>query len=280
MMYDKIEKIGKSLVQHGPNNDRIYLKQLHKDDLTTIAEDLYNLAILKRYTKIIAKVPEGAIENLIEHNYRIEASIPGLYQGRGKGYFLAHFFGAKRSFVPKQDRKLSESILKTATEIFDAEPFEIPKKYHIRKINKSELGDLAKLYRMVSEFYPLSIFKEKYLNKFTDESTTFLGIYMEEKLVAAASIEIDENNENAQLDNFVTHSEHVGRNLTYFLLRSLENVAKEKLIKTLYSMVPASSHGINKVFGRYHYHFGGTLINNTLIGDTLQSMNVWHKKLK
>jgi hypothetical protein len=52
---------------------------------------------------------------------------------------------------------------------------------------------------------------------------------------------------------------------------------KARKIKTLYTIARATSHGMNKTFGRQGYIFAGTLINNTQIGESIESMNVWHK---
>ena len=48
---DKIEKFSNSLIQHGKNNDRIYLMKLDKQDMPGIFSDLYSLAYENRYGK-------------------------------------------------------------------------------------------------------------------------------------------------------------------------------------------------------------------------------------
>ena len=48
-MYDKIEKIGKSTIQHGKYNDRIYLMKLDKSDYPQIIEKLDLLAAKFNY---------------------------------------------------------------------------------------------------------------------------------------------------------------------------------------------------------------------------------------
>lgn len=50
-------------------------------------------------------------------------------------------------------------------------------------------------------------------------------------------------------------------------------------IKTAYTIARSTSFGMNKTFARQGFDFGGTLVNNTLIGDTIESMNVWYKAL-
>ena len=76
MMFDKVEIISKSLVQHGPNNDRIYLMKIHPEErIENLIDQLYNLAILKRYTKIFVKVPESVCHMFLDHNFKLEATV-------------------------------------------------------------------------------------------------------------------------------------------------------------------------------------------------------------
>jgi hypothetical protein len=51
-MSDTLEKIGNSQIQHGPDNDRIYLIKLDPADLPDIADQLDALATERGYTKI------------------------------------------------------------------------------------------------------------------------------------------------------------------------------------------------------------------------------------
>ncbi len=57
-MYDTVEKIGNSLIQHGPMNDRIYLMKLGQDQVKQILDRLGDLAEERGYSKIFAKVPD------------------------------------------------------------------------------------------------------------------------------------------------------------------------------------------------------------------------------
>ena len=56
---DTIEKFGNSVIQHGKNNNRIYLMKLSKKDTPSIIERLDDLALTNHYTKIFAKIPRN-----------------------------------------------------------------------------------------------------------------------------------------------------------------------------------------------------------------------------
>ncbi len=56
-MTDRVEKIGRSTVQHGPFNDRVYLMKLARADTPGILPALDELASREGYSKIFAKIP-------------------------------------------------------------------------------------------------------------------------------------------------------------------------------------------------------------------------------
>ncbi len=54
---------------------------------------------------------------------------------------------------------------------------------------------------------------------------------------------------------------------------------KKRGIKTSYSIARAVSYGMNITFAKHGYIYSGTLVNNTNIAGSIESMNVWHKIL-
>ena len=74
---DTIIKLGKSKIQHGSYNDRIYLMHLAPDDHPGIIPRLQELAEEKHYTKIFVKIPDSAQVEFRKAGYRTEAFIPG-----------------------------------------------------------------------------------------------------------------------------------------------------------------------------------------------------------
>lgn len=102
-MPDKLETIGRSKIQHGSENDRIYLMHLAAADMPDIPEQLNNLAAKNRYGKIFAKVPEPFAEVFQNHGYRVEAKIPNFFDGETTAAFLAKYFKAERQLEPEYD---------------------------------------------------------------------------------------------------------------------------------------------------------------------------------
>ncbi len=71
--------------------------------------------------------------------------------------------------------------------------------------------------------------------------------------------------------------EYRGQGAAAKLLATMEQVAIDLPISTVYTIARAESFGMNIVFSRAEYTFCGTLHNNTQIAGKLESMNVWHK---
>jgi lysine 2,3-aminomutase len=254
--------------------------KLHRDDLKEIIFELNRLAILKRYTKIFAKVPEWAVETFLENEYVKEACIPGFYNRRYKVCFLSQFYGASRSYISKKDKRQINSILWSSSNAFNGSDLRLPGMYSIKVLDQSDLKPLSKLYRQVFQVYPFPIFDTEYLKQTMNENVLYMGIFKEGKLISAASAEMDLEGKNAEMTDFATHPKHLGQNLSFFLLQYLENEMLGRGIKTVYTISRAFSHGMNKTFGRSQYRYGGTLINNTQIGESIECMNVWYKNLR
>ncbi len=281
ILFDKTEKIGRSTVQHGPHNDRAYLMKLHPKDTPHIVDQLSDLAIVKRYSKIFAKVPKPALDTFRDSNFKIEAEVPGLYNGEETGYFMAQYFSSKRSYVSRKQKKLIKNIVNQAMEA-PTRPIDLtlPEGYQMRMLTAKDTPQLAGLYQRVFKKYPFPIFDESYLLSTMESHVSYFGVFAGDQLVAAASAEIDKEQNNAEMTDFATHPDHRGKKLSYLLLKEMEYAMHDKNIKTLYTIARSVSHGMNRAFGRLGYCFGGTLPNNTLIGETIESMNIWYKSLR
>ena len=80
-MYDVIEKVCKSIIQHGVYNNRIYLMKLNPEDFPDIIITMNQLAHEKSYTKIFAKIPSWYLAAFQLEGYKKEAYIPNFYNG-------------------------------------------------------------------------------------------------------------------------------------------------------------------------------------------------------
>lgn len=279
-MFDKIEKIDHSVIQHGPNNDRVYLMKLSEKDTPEIIDKLHDLSVMKRYTKIFAKVPAGMIDDFIDNDFKKEATIPGFFKGKESAHFMSRFIGAARSFISASKRLKIKKTIEIAMKKKEKAKSLVKPEASFRVLEPVDAPQLAKLYDQTFKVYPFPIFEPDYLTKTMEENIEYYGAFEGNKLIAASSAEKDEENRNAEMTDFATHPDHRGRNLSFFLLKEMEKELGNQNFKTLFTIARAESIGMNTTFARRDYKYGGTLVNNTQIGEDIECMNVWYKNIE
>lgn len=279
MTIDRIEYFGRSLIQHGPVSDRVYLMKLDKADLPDILDHIHALARQNGYTKIFAKIPAGSRPLFEKGGYRLEAAIPNFYDGREDGLFMARYYHPRRLLDPACERV--QTVLARAREkALEPHHHEISQGIEVRLATPADCRQMSELYRQVFSSYPFPINDPEYLRQTMAENVLYAGVWQNKKLLALASAEFDEKMANAEMTDFATHASGRGRGLAGVLLQKLEVLMAEAHIKTCYTIARATSFAMNITFARNHYTFAGTLINNTQISGALESMNVWYKQVE
>jgi putative beta-lysine N-acetyltransferase len=107
----------------------------------------------------------------------------------------------------------------------------------------------------------------------------YFGVRRNGRLIALSSAETDHTASNVEMTDFATLPECRGLSLARILLHTMERAMIDEGIRTAYTIARAASPGMNVTFARMGYEFGGTLINNTQISGTIESMNIWYKPL-
>lgn len=278
MSIDRIENFGRSLLQHGPENNRVYLMKLDRSDFPAILEHLNELALRNGYSKVFAKIPGYARDRFEQHGYRVEAQIPGFYNGQEEGLFMARYYHRDRLIDHAADRV--QQVLETAHAKATVPP-QVPSsdEFSCRLASTADCPQMADLYRQVFASYPFPIDDPAYLSGTMDENVVYAGIWQQDHLLALASAEIDKDAASAEMTDFATHPDFRGRGFAHLLLQRLEELLTEHGIKTCFTIARATSYGMNIVFAQSAYRFGGTLVKNTQISGGLESMNVWYKPL-
>lgn len=277
MKIDQVETYGHSVIQHGPLSDRVYLMKLDKDDVPQIITHMHELAGRFGYSKIFVKIPASAGTHFEQNGYRAEAVIPCFYNGGEDGLFMARYYQADR-----MNDSASEQIeaVKAVCEKKSCQTFaEIDQNLECRIATPHDCLKMSELYRQVFKSYPFPIENPEYLRRTMDENVIYAGIWEDGKLLALSSAEVDKKAANAEMTDFATHPACRGRNFAGILLQKLEKMMADSGIKTCYTIARATSFGMNITFARNNYTFAGTLINNTQISGSLESMNVWYKRI-
>lgn len=281
-MADRICTFSKSIIQHGKKSDRIYLMKLHPLEREDFPQALDALAKEKGYGKIFAKVPASR-ERLFEANgFKKEATVTSYYANGEDSAFMAKFLDTVRRKDPQHP--FLEEVLKWAlakeknTKVPDLP--DLDPSLHLRSCTKEDAQAMARLYHQTFASYPFPIQDPDYIRETMEQDVLYYGIFKGDLPVALSSIEANFNEKNGELTDFATSPDFRGQALASHLLSHMEREMVKMDLKTAYTIARAGSKGINAIFAKGGYIYGGRLTNNTQIGGTLESMNVWHKKMR
>jgi len=275
-MVDEMMNIGKSVIHHGRNNQRIYVLKSASEDMPGLLPKLDNLATKHNYTKIFAKAPVSQKKNYLEHGFQVEATVPNLFHGKEAGLFLGKYLTSDRA--NESQPELVADVLEKARDKQGPVARIVPRKSSCRPLLADDMNEAAQLYRQVFASYPFPIDNPDYLRA-TMDHIIYYGVWHDDMMVALASAEIDFEGGNAEMTDFATLPEFEGKGFAGLLLARMEVDMKERRIPSLFTIARAYSYGMNITFARNGYHFSGTLTNNTQISGQLESMNVWYKLL-
>jgi len=281
MSVDRIENFGSSVLQHGPENDRVYLMKLHHDDVPGVLEYIDELVDRHDYSKVFAKIPATSKASFLQAGYSVEAKVPRFYQGEVDGLFLANYPQPERQNDP--DAGVVTQVLDTAQAKAGSS---VPAGLSDARGNQCRLAQvddcsaMADLYQRVFSSYPFPIHDPAYLAETMADNVTYAGIWKEDELIALASAEVDEAGSHAEMTDFATDPVCRGKGLAHLLLAELESLMAQAKIRTCYTIARATSFGMNITFAKSGYQYGGTLVQNTQISGGLESMNVWYKPVE
>jgi len=277
-MSDRVETFKNSLIQHGPENDRVYLMKLAREDMPGIVASLERFARLAGYGKIFAKIPEHQKEPFLEAGFEQEGTIPGFYRSHKSAVFLGYYLDDARA--KERKTKLVREVLAIAREKAEqVDRVALPAGLSCRVAAAEDAEAMAGLYRAVFATYPFPIHDPDYLRRTMAENVVYFGVWEGERLMALSSAEMDVAAGNAEMTDFATHPECRGRGIAQHLLQEMEDEMARRGILALYTIARAYSHGMNITFAKNGYRYGGTLTNNTNISGDLESMNLWYKHL-
>jgi len=272
---DAVIDFENALIQHGKYNGRVYLIKMGAGCSPNLAGKLIEFAHSKGYSKIFAKVPWQFSRYFLDVGFVVEAQIPNFYKGVETAVFFAYYLSPQRAIDHDNSPPLSlETRSADVYQRVDRRSFEF------RSCLFSDIPAMAKIYRAIFATYPFPIQDPHYLKKLMQDNVEFFGAEADGELVALASSEKDLENENVEMTDFATLSLWQGWGLGGELLKTMEKRMAESGIKTAYSISRAASLGINAIFSRAGYSFGGKLINNTNISGKIESMNVWYKSIQ
>ncbi len=276
MDYDQIEQTGGALFQHGKANNRLYLMKWDGNEPGKLLDTINRLVTGNGYTKVFAKVPESQAEFFTAQNFEEEARIPTYYDSEAC-IFMGKFVEAARKKVSPDIQETMDRNLALAR---GRKPEAVPSLadgYTLRELTSEDCNQLADLYKLVFQTYPFPVHDPAYLEETMEEHIVYFGVFSGQKLVAASSAEMDEKTASVEFTDFATNPEYRGNSFASILLGEMQKAMTERGITTQYTIARALSAGMNITFAKAGYHYAGTLVNNTDISGTIESMNVWYR---
>ena len=267
-----------STIQYEENNNRAYLVKLSDISTESVIHYIEKLAKEKQLGKIFCKLPENSISPFLEKGYQIEAQVPNFYHSEEKCIFASKFTNQQREFLsPEEIREIANNLeLAKSNANFDDK--EIDDSIRFKVLDKKELEKAALLYKSVFETYPFPIYDDSYIeNKL--EKIMYFGAFLNGRLIACSAAEMNLDENNVKMTDFVTDKEFYRDGVGSELLKIMERVMRTKGINTAYSITRAFSKVMNITFAKNGYQYSGTLKNDVNIAGKIESMNVWYKHL-
>jgi beta-lysine N6-acetyltransferase len=276
---DTVLHRGGTTIQHGRFNNRVYVMKLAISDIPEIIRYTDDLARKEGYSKIFVKVPEASVEIFANDGYITEATVPFFFQGKESSVFMAKYLDPKRKEL--RDPLITANVLSEAFgHAGERAVHALPDGFSLMHAHAGDVKDIAALYRTVFQTYPFPISDPEYIHESMQGNIRYFVIKKSHQLAAVASCEIDAENYNIEVTDFATNPLFRGRGFAALLLHTMETEMRKERIQLAYTICRAAFGPINTVFAGSGYQFGGLLVNNTNICGSVESMNVWYKKLE
>ncbi|PLR77265.1 putative beta-lysine N-acetyltransferase [Bacillus sp. V3-13] len=259
-----------------PFNKRVRIDD-YRGNLAEVINKAEQFAAETDAEKLIIKSRKEDCKELLNSCYVLEAVIDRYFLG-SDSYLFSKFFCKER--MAADDWLNEDQIIKGISKIGLAEgPPPMPGGYTLKKADTSAAELLASLYRQVFEVYPTPLHDPGYVKKTINEGTVYFAIYHEEKIVSAASAEVNHFYKNAEMTDCATLKDHRKHGLMKVLLLKLEEELLKDGIFHAYTLARALSFGMNAAFKQLGYSYTGRMLKNCFIYDKLEDMNVWTKNL-
>lgn len=240
-------------------------------DVNSVLE-LINQATQNWVEKVIVKARGPAQQALISQGFSKEAFIKGYFSGTDM-YFMAKYLSSSRSHNSKQEdeKVMVEKLLKEEI------PFSDSDLSIVKEATINDAEELTRFYSSIFKIYPTPIGEPGHVRRTMEEGTRYVVIRNQNKIVSAASAEINLHHSNAELTDCATLPEAEGKGHMKKLLSKLETILKKDKINCLYTIARSQSYSMNKAFYQLGYTYGGLMPNNCFIYSGLEDMNVWYK---
>ena len=256
-------------------NNRLRLTS-YAGDLGEIALALAEMAQKLLLGKVIIFAPHEDSANLESSGYGCEGKITAYFRGQ-TAYIYTLFVDPQRrqSSYHQQEAQILNTIKQAQLKVRNSDLGDL----QIRPAENGDIDNLIELYSQTFKSYPSPLMEKAYLQQIMQHKVVFICAFKGGQPVSAASLELDQENANAELTDCATLKEYRGRGLLQEIMNRLEERARKIGLVVLYSLARAGSYGMNASLYKLGYNFEGKLVNNCHIGGRYENMNIWVKPL-
>ncbi|MDV5127150.1 putative beta-lysine N-acetyltransferase [Bacillus amyloliquefaciens] len=227
--------------------------------------------------KVIFFAKRGDEPEFVKHLFIVEGVIDGYYNGH-EAVVMARYLSEERR---RSDSYVSEDSTVDCL-------YETPRRgltqtestLMFRKADEDDADCLSHLYKHVFLTYPTPVFNPLYIKKTMKENTIYYAAFDQDRLIGAASADINPVLGHAEMTDCAVLSDYRGNSVTAHLFKALEQELAGRGIIHLFSLARAASYGMNAVLYHAGYGYRGRLVNNCRISEGLENMNIWCKTLR
>jgi len=225
--------------------------------------------------RVVVLAPESLGAGLAAAGFFREATMPGFYEGK----LDCHVMGS----APDARRRCPSNAVETRR--VDAllhhrrEAKHVHEHVPTRRATAEDAPAIARLIADCFEYYPTPSGVPDFIATEIEAGTIFRIVRDGDRVVACASADLVESARTAELTDCATHPEHRGRGLMQFILADLAADLRAMGYPTAFTLTRASVPGINLAFQRLGFAWRGRMIRSCRIGEGLEDMNVWSRRL-
>jgi putative beta-lysine N-acetyltransferase len=261
---------------------RIRCDHPRTDDGEALGQALLGAAEAQRYDRVLVFADAALREGLERAGLAHEATMPGFYRGESDCVVLGKALSVDRGSLydpegVRQVQALIETKRNEAVRTRTLPPTE--------RATVDDAAAIAALVTATFPHYPTPTGVPDYVAQQIGEGVPF-RVYREGAehgqrgaVVACASADLVREAETAELTDCATRPDQRGKGLMQALLSGLIDDLRGLSYPTAFTLARAREPGMNLAFLRLGFAYGGLLKRSCRIGDGMEDMTVWSRRL-
>jgi beta-lysine N6-acetyltransferase len=266
-------------------SDRIRCDYPQTQDGEVLADTLIQSAEELGRGKIITIVTDPLPTAMIERGFRVAAKVPDLYEGKEDVFIMSYNVDENRLDLanPKEVGRV-EALLKGVEFPQDLGIENLKLGLPISKVEVATSKNAEEIAQLIADTfpdYPTPSFDPNYIKQYIEAGNLFHFIRgAANEMVACASADLVTEAKTAELTDCATRPSYRGRGYMRAILISLMQKLESSMgYPTAFTMARARIPGINILFKQLGFHYCGRLSKSCHIGDGLEDMNIWARRL-